>query len=191
MEFDLEVKVFTSPAAFRSWLEKNHQNSPGLWLRIFKKNSSRKSIVYAEALDEALCFGWIDGQRRSYDAESFVQRFTKRKARSIWSKRNREHVARLIDEKKMTPAGHEAVEGAKADGRWEAAYDSPKTATVPDDFVQAVSKNKKAKAFFDGLSKSNRFAICHRLQTAKKPETRARRFAQLIEMMKEGKKPNG
>ena len=170
------------------WLQKNHATSNGIWLRIFKKDSKTKTVTYAEALDEALCFGWIDGQKDKYDAKSFLQKFTPRRPKSIWSKRNREHVARLAKEKRMQSAGLKEVEQAKADGRWESAYDSSSAMKVPDDFVKELQKNKKAYEFFLSLNRANTYAIAWRLQRAKKPETREKRMRALLEMMRTGKK---
>jgi uncharacterized protein YdeI (YjbR/CyaY-like superfamily) len=147
-------------------------------------------VTYAQALDEALCYGWIDGVVNKYDADSWMQRFSPRRAKSMWSKRNREHVARLIQEKRMTPFGLVHVDAAKKDGRWDAAYDSPKNMQVPADFIQAVKKDAKAYAFFKTLTRANTYAIAFRLATAKKPETRSRRFDILLEMMKQQKKPH-
>ena len=136
--FNNPVRAFTTQQAWRSWLEKNHAISDGIWLRIYKKASGKKTVTYAEALDEALCYGWIDGQKKTYDAESFLQKFTPRRSKSMWSKRNREHTMRLIKEKRMTAAGRAEIDAAKKDGRWEQAYDAPSTMTVPDDFLQAL-----------------------------------------------------
>ena len=153
-----------------------------------KKATGKPSVNYGAALDEALCYGWIDGQKNKYDNESYLQKFTPRRPRSIWSKRNIEHIERLEKEGKMRSAGRKAVEAAKSDGRWERAYDSPKNMEVPEDFIAELSKNKKALAFFESLNKTNRFAIAWRLQTAKKPETRERRKKVMLEMMERGEK---
>jgi uncharacterized protein YdeI (YjbR/CyaY-like superfamily) len=187
-EIAISTKSFKTPKAWRTWLTKHHAKPEGIWLRFFKKASAVKSITYAEALDEALCFGWIDGQAKPFDAESWVQRFTPRRSRSLWSKRNREHVARLIKEKRMTAAGLKEIERAKEDGRWEGAYDSPKNMQVPADFLRELKKDKKAYAFFQTLNKANTYAIAWRLQTAKKPETRERRMQALLEMLGLGKR---
>lgn len=184
---DYPQKAFATPAAFETWLAKNHAKADGLQLRLFKKDSGKKSLTYAEALDEALCYGWIDGQKRSLDAESWIQIFTPRRSRSIWSKKNQEHVARLIAQKRMRPAGQAVIDVAKADGRWERAYESPKNMTVPEDFLAAVKKHKQAAMTFASLNKANKYAIAWRLSTAKKPETRARRFAALLALMSAGK----
>lgn len=177
------IKLFKTPEAWRAWLTKNHSKSDGIKLQFYKKDSGKKSINYAQALDEALCFGWIDSQVNKYDADSYIQRFTPRRSRSMWSKRNREHVARLISEKKITPAGLKEIELAKTDGRWESAYDSPKNMKVPADFLKELKKNKKAYAFYQTLNKTNIYAIAWRLQTAKKPETREKRFKALLSML--------
>jgi uncharacterized protein YdeI (YjbR/CyaY-like superfamily) len=183
-----EVIAFESRGHWRRWLEKNHERIEGIWLRFFKKDSGVATIRYAEALDEALCYGWIDGQVKSLDAKSYMQKFTPRRARSLWSKRNVEHVARLTREGLMHKAGLKQVENAKADGRWVRAYDSPGTVVIPEDFLAAVAGNSKAKETFESLNKSNRYAIAWRLQTASKPETRQRRFEAMIEMLSAGKK---
>ncbi len=185
---DTPTKSFPTAEAWRGWLQKNHATSSGIWLRIFKKDSGIQTVTYAEALDEALCFGWIDGQKDKYDTESFLQKFTRRRPKSVWSKRNREHVERLTKEERMQPEGLKEVEEAKADGRWESAYDSPATMKVPDDFVQELKKDKKAYELFLSLNKANTYAIAWRLHTAKKPETREARMKALLEMMRTEKK---
>jgi len=182
------VKSFTAPRTWHTWLTKNHATSEGVWLRFFKKLSGKKSLTHDEALDEALCYGWIDGQLARYDDISWLQKFTPRRPKSMWSKRNREHVARLSMENRMKPAGRREVASAKDDGRWEQAYDSPKSMKVPEDFLKELRKNKKALAFFGTLNKANTYAIGWRLQTAAKPETRERRMKQILRMMSEGKK---
>lgn len=172
--------------AWESWLETNHETSPGIWLRIAKKSSELKSVVYPEVLEIALCHGWIDGLRKSYDDDSFLQKFTPRGLRSIWSKINRTKALELIEQKRMKPAGHAAIERAKEKGQWESAYDSHRTSSVPEDFEAALAKSAKATKFFSTLSKTNRYAILWRIQTAKKAETRARRIEQIIGMLKKG-----
>jgi uncharacterized protein YdeI (YjbR/CyaY-like superfamily) len=184
----LKTLDFKSSAAFRDWLEANHNESDGFWLRIFKKSSGEASITYREALDQALCHGWIDGQKRPYDENSWLQKFTPRRARSGWSKINTEHAERLIQAGQMQPAGLEAVMAARADGRWQTAYDSPRHAAVPEDFLKALKKSKKAKAFFETLDKANVYSIVYRLQTAKKPETREKRLRMILAMMDRGEK---
>ena len=182
------VRSFATPQKWHDWLEKNHSKSDGIWLRIFKKDSGKRTVTHAEALDEALCFGWIDGQRNSHDDVSFLQKFTPRRPRSIWSKRNRENVERLINENRMTPAGLAEIERAKKDGRWDRAYDSPKNMEVPVDFLKELKKDKKALEFFQSLNKTNRLAIAFRLHTAKRPETRERRMKTFLEMLAKGEK---
>jgi uncharacterized protein YdeI (YjbR/CyaY-like superfamily) len=183
---DYPILLFADRSAFRAWLSEHHASQPGLWLRIAKAASPLQSVTYAEALDVALCFGWIDGQKRSHDAESFLQRFTPRQKRSVWSKRNREHVERLTAAGEMHPAGLAAVEAAKADGRWDRAYDSSGTVTVPDDLQAALDAHPKASMFFATLKGRNRYAILYRIQTAVKPETRARRIAEFVAMLERG-----
>jgi uncharacterized protein YdeI (YjbR/CyaY-like superfamily) len=179
---------FKTAEAFETWLEKNHDNSNGFWLKIFKKDSGIKTISYAEALDVALCYGWIDGQKQAFDEQAWLQKFCPRTPKSIWSKINIGHVERLINEGRMKPAGLKAVEKAKTNGNWEKAYDSSSTMTIPDDFLKELSKNKAAEAFFMGLNKSNLFFIGFRLQTAKKQETRDKRMKEIIEMLAKGEK---
>ena len=180
---DYPIVLFADRTAFRKWLSAHHASRPGLWLRIAKTGSPLRSVTYTEALDLALCFGWIDGQKRSYDTDSFLQKFTPRQKRSPWSKRNRERVERLVAAGEMHPAGLAAVEAAKADGRWDRAYDSPGTVTVPADFQAALDGHPEAKAFFETLKGTNRYAILYRIQTAVKPETRARRIAGFVAML--------
>jgi uncharacterized protein YdeI (YjbR/CyaY-like superfamily) len=176
-------------ADWKKWLDKNHAKSSGVWLRLAKKDSGLESVSRNEALDVALCYGWIDGQvKKDGDERTWLQKFTPRRSRSIWSKINREKVSALIESGEMQPAGHAEVERAKSDGRWEAAYDSPKSMAVPDDLRKALASNKKAKAFFEKLNSQNRFAILFRIHTAKKAETRDRRIKQFIEMLERGEK---
>jgi uncharacterized protein YdeI (YjbR/CyaY-like superfamily) len=184
----LEIRAFKSQNEWNRWLEKNHAKSKGIWLRFFKKNSGVLSVTHAQALDEALCYGWIDGQLKKYDEQSWLHKFTPRRARSIWSKRNIDHVERLIKSGKLKAAGLKEVEAARADGRWESAYDSPAAMRLPADFLQKLAKNKKAKAFFETLNRANTYAIVWRLQTAKKPETRLARMKAIIEMLSKGEK---
>jgi uncharacterized protein YdeI (YjbR/CyaY-like superfamily) len=180
---ELPIKLFEDQAAWAAWLEQNHTKSPGLWLRHAKKASNLASVSYAEALDVALCYGWIDGQKKSYDDSSWLQKWTPRGAKSIWSKINREKVLRLIERGEMKLAGMTAVERAKQDGRWDAAYDSHSTATVPSDLQAALEANAEASAFFATLNSTNRYAILFRIQTAKKAETRAKRIEEFIGML--------
>jgi len=185
---DLEIVAFKSQKEWERWLSKNHSKSTGVWFKFFKKDSGIKSVNYNEALDGALSFGWIDSQAKKFDDKSWIQRFTPRRPANIWSKRNIDNIERLMKAGKMKPAGLKEVEKAKSDGRWEKAYDSPKNMKVPEDFLKELSKNKKAKTFFETLNKTNIYSIAWRLQTAKKPETRARRINVIIEMLREGKK---
>jgi uncharacterized protein YdeI (YjbR/CyaY-like superfamily) len=185
---DLPVIFFESWQEWRSWLEQNHKNLNGVWLRFYKKGTGIPSLNHDTALYEALCYGWIDGQAKGYDAESYLQKFTPRRPRSIWSKRNIEHVIRLEKEGKMQPAGWKEVEKAKADGRWARAYDSPTSMVIPEDFLSELSKDKKALAFFETLNKTNTYAIVWRLQTAKRPETREKRKKLILEMLARGEK---
>ena len=184
----IPIIEFETAETFETWLVEHHENSNGLWIKIFKKDSRKKTISYAEALDVALCYGWIDGQKQAFDEQAWLQKFCPRKDKSIWSKINIGHVERLITAERMRPAGLKAVEKAKADGRWEKAYDSSSTMTIPEDFLKELSKNKEAEAFFMGLNKSNLFSIGFRLQTAKKPETRTKRMKEIIEMLAKGEK---
>jgi uncharacterized protein YdeI (YjbR/CyaY-like superfamily) len=179
---------FKTAKSFETWLEKHHDNLSGIWLKIFKKDSGIKTITYKEALDVALCYGWIDGQKQACDELSWLQKFCPRTAKSIWSKVNIGHVERLINDAKMRPAGLKAIESAKADGRWERAYDSSSTMTIPEDFLKELSQNKKAETFFKGLNKANLFSIGFRLQTAKKSETREKRMKEIIAKLAKGEK---
>jgi uncharacterized protein YdeI (YjbR/CyaY-like superfamily) len=181
-------RTFASPRAWAAWLGKHHATSDGLWIRFYKKASDVRSLTHAEALHEALCWGWIDGQAKPADDESWYQRFTPRRARSGWSSRNRELVKRLEEEGRMQPAGRAQVQAAKADGRWDRAYDPPSALTIPEDFLEALEGDAAALAFFRTLNRANLYAITYRLQTARKPETRQRRLEQIVGMMKEGKK---
>lgn len=184
----MEILSFKSSSEFRAWLEKNHRNSDGIWLQIFKKGSNTEAVSYSEALDQALCFGWIDGLKKPCDSRSWLQKFTPRRPRSGWSKKNTDHAERLIKTKEMTPWGLAEIEAAKADGRWGAAYDSQKSSSVPEDFIVALSSNPKALQFFESLDKANLYSIAYRLQTAKTEESRDRRMKMILEMMAEGKK---
>jgi uncharacterized protein YdeI (YjbR/CyaY-like superfamily) len=185
---DLPIMPFASREAWEAWLEEQHATSDGLWLKLAKKGSGIETVTFAEALDVALCYGWIDSQADKFDGDYWLQRFTPRKLRSKWSQVNREKVAKLIEAGRMKPAGLREVERAKADGRWDAAYEPPSTATVPDDLRAELEKNVAAREFFETLDRTNRYAILYRIQDAKKPETRARRIAKYVEMLAEGKK---
>lgn len=188
VETEYPMLTFKNSEEFEVWLSEHHRKANGLWLQIFKKAANKKGITRKEALDEALCFGWIDGQAKKLDEESYLQKFTPRRPGSLWSKRNTEHIARLTNLGKMKPAGMKEVEEAKADGRWEKAYDPPSEMTVPEDFLSELSNYPKAKDFFESLNKTNKYAITWRLQTAKKQETRERRMEEILKMLSEGKK---
>jgi uncharacterized protein YdeI (YjbR/CyaY-like superfamily) len=185
---NLPVMLFKHQQDWTRWLDKNHAKSAGVWMQIAKNTGDRKSVSYAEALEIALCYGWIDGQKKSWDETSWLQKFTPRGPRSIWSKINKAKAEKLIKNGQMQPAGLAAIERAKKAGQWEAAYDSHSTATVPADFQAALNQNPKAKAFFATLDSTNRYAMLFRLQTAKKPETRARRIEQFIGMLEKHEK---
>ena len=181
-------RSFRSSKELRAWMAKEHARAGGLLLRIYKKDSGVLSVTYAEALDQALCFGWIDGQKLPFDANSWVQKFTPRRARSGWSKINVAHVDRLIREGQMTPAGLKQVETAKADGRLATAYDSSANATMPPEFVKELARNAKAKQFYATLNKANLYSIAYRLQTAKRSETKIKRIKLIIDMLARGEK---
>lgn len=183
-----EPRGFRSPKELRAWMAKEHARADVLLLRIYKKDSGVPSVTYAEALDQALCFGWIDGQKRPLDANSWVQKFTPRRAKSNWSKINIAHADRLTQEGHMTPAGLKEVEAAKADGRWATAYDSFSNATVPAEFVEELARNAKAKQFYATLNKTNLYSIAYRLQTAKRAETKIKRIKLIIDMLARGEK---
>jgi len=188
---ELKVAAFSSGKELEQWLAKNHAKSNGIWVRFFKKGSGVPSVSYDEALDAALCFGWIDGQLKKYDEESWLRKFTPRRPKSVWSKRNREHAERLIRAGKMQTAGLQKVEAAKQDGRWKAAYDSASQMVIPDDFLKELAKNAQAKAFFETLNRANVYAMIWRLQTAKKPETRQQRLKTILAMLANGQKFHG
>lgn len=178
--------LFRNAKAFETWLRKHHAASDGLWLRIAKRGAEEPSVSYPEAVEIALCWGWIDGQRKAFDDQHFLQRFTPRRARSVWSKINIDKVAALIEAGRMQPPGHAQIEAAKADGRWARAYDGARTSAVPEDFQAALAAAPAAKAFFATINAANRYAVLWRIQTAVKPETRARRIARLVEMLARG-----
>jgi uncharacterized protein YdeI (YjbR/CyaY-like superfamily) len=185
---DLPVLPFAELKDWAVWLHDMHAQSNGLWLKLAKKKSGIPSITYDEALEVALCYGWIDSQKKGYDEQWWLQKFSPRRPTSIWSMRNREKIEQLAAAGKMQPAGWRAVEEAKANGQWEAAYDSPGSMVIPDDFQEALEANREAKAFFDALDSRNRFAILHRIQTAKKLDTRQNRIRQFIEMLTKNEK---
>jgi uncharacterized protein YdeI (YjbR/CyaY-like superfamily) len=185
---DDPIEYFAAAADFERWLRRHHAKATCIWVKYAKKRSGIPSVNWDQAVDVALCWGWIDGQAKAVDATYALQRFTPRGKRSKWSKLNRERVGRLAREGRMQAAGLAEVERAKADGRWDAAYDSPANAKVPDDLAKSLAKSAKAKKFFESLSASNRFAILYRLHDAKKPETRARRLEKIVELLKKGEK---
>jgi uncharacterized protein YdeI (YjbR/CyaY-like superfamily) len=188
MADELPILLFAAPAELESWLEDSHVASDGLWLKIAKKGSGARSVTYAEGLELALCFGWIDSQKRGFDERFFLQRFTPRRPRGKWSQINREKAERLIAVGAMRPAGLAEVEAARADGRWQAAYAGQRTATVPADLERELSRSKAAREFFAGLDSANRYAIIYRLDDAKKPETRQRRLLKFVGMLERGEK---
>jgi uncharacterized protein YdeI (YjbR/CyaY-like superfamily) len=189
MKPDYIIIAFKSPAEWRQWLELNHTGTDGIWMRLYKKASGVPSINYAQALDEALCFGWIDGQVKKGDELSYLQKFTPRRQRSLWSKRNVEYIARLTKAGLMMPAGLAEVERAKADGRWDAAYDRPSEMVASDEFLAALAHHPKAEAFYGTLNKSSRYVIAWSLQTAKTEATRLRRQEKFIAMLAAEQKP--
>jgi len=182
----METKSFRNAREFRAWLEKHHAQANGILLRIYKNNAGVATVTYAEALDQALCFGWIDGQKLPLDEKSWIQKFTPRRPKSSWSKRNTEHATRLIESGAMTAAGLQQIDAAKADGRWKAAYDSPANSSVPQEFLDALARNKKASVFYKTLNKTNLYSIAYRLQTAKRPQTRAKRIELIVAMLARG-----
>ncbi len=185
---DLPIVDAGSQSAWTKWLKENHAKSAGVWLRLAKKGSGLKSVTYDEAIESALCFGWIDGQKKGYDEASWLQRMTPRGPRSIWSKINRDKAEVLIANGRMKPAGLEAIERAREGGQWDAAYDSQKSSTVPPDLQAELDMSKEARDFFATLNSVNRYAILHRIQTATKPETRAKRIQKFVEMLKRKEK---
>ena len=187
---DLPVQHFQDQAAWEQWLSANN-GSKGLWLKIAKKDSGIASVNYAQALDVALCHGWIDGQKKGLDAQFFLQRFTPRRPRSLWSKINIGHVERLMAAGRMASAGQREVDAAKADGRWQVAYAGAGQMEVPAELALALARNAKAKAFFESLDKTSRYSFCWRVHTARKPETRTARAAKFVEMLAKGEKIHG
>ena len=185
---DLPVIPFESEAAWEQWLEEHLNDEAGLWLKLAKKGSGHASITYAEALTIALCFGWIDGQKKKFDESFWLQRFTPRRKKSVWSQRNREQAITLIEAGRMRESGLREVERAKADGRWENAYAPQSEATVPDDLQAALDQNEAAKTFFETLNKTNRFAILSQIGSAKREATRQRRIDKFVTMLAANKK---
>jgi uncharacterized protein YdeI (YjbR/CyaY-like superfamily) len=180
------IHGFESQKAWEKWLKENHRTSSGIWMRLARKASGIPSITYAEAVESALCYGWIDGHKRPHSDTAWLQRFTPRRSRSMWSQINRDKALALIESKRMRAAGLEEVERAKKDGRWEAAYGSQSALTTDAGFQKALNKSPRAKKFFKTISAANRYAILWRVQTAKRPETRARRIKQYVEMLEKG-----
>jgi uncharacterized protein YdeI (YjbR/CyaY-like superfamily) len=179
---------FSSAHEWRSWLEQNHDQIDGVWIKMYKKDADISSPTRSELLDEALCFGWIDGQAKSIDDKAYLQKYTPRRKKSLWSKINIGHIERLTKAGKMHPSGLKEVETAKNDGRWDAAYNPPSTMPVPQEFLDILSKNKKAEDFFNQLNKTNKFAISWRIETAKKEETKLRRIEKIITMLENDEK---
>jgi uncharacterized protein YdeI (YjbR/CyaY-like superfamily) len=188
---DFTVLSFASPAEFEHWLSSHHGSSRGIWLRLMKKASGLPSLTYQQALDVALTWGWIDGQTKSHDSDSWLRKFSPRGARSIWSKINRQKALALIAAKRMHAPGLAQVERAKKDGRWQAAYDSPSNAKVPADLAAAFATSPRAAAFFGQLEARNRYAVLFRVHVPKKPETRARKIRELVAMLERGEKIHG
>ena len=190
---DLPTEHFADAAAWERWLEGYAASSAGVWLKIAKKGAGIPSVTYAEALDVALCHGWIDGQKKRFDAQFFLQRFTPRRARSTWSKINVAKIEALTAAGRMRPAGQREVDAARADGRWDAAYDGAKSMEVPPELAKALAlaRHRKAKAFFDTLDRTNRYAVCWRVQTAVKAETKQARVEKLVAMLARGEKIHG
>jgi uncharacterized protein YdeI (YjbR/CyaY-like superfamily) len=185
---DLPTKPFASKKQWSDWLARQHDKSSGIWLKLAKKGSGIKSVTYEEALDAALCYGWIDGQKKGFDDEYWLQKFTPRGPKSIWSQINTQKVEGLIARGEMKPAGLKAIEAAREDGRWDAAYASQKNITVPEDFQAALDQNTKAKATFEKLKSAERYSFLFRIHNARKPETRARHIQKFIEMLEKGEK---
>jgi uncharacterized protein YdeI (YjbR/CyaY-like superfamily) len=182
------IQYFERQVDWEAWLNENHDSSPGVWLQLAKKGADVPSVSYDEAVEAALCYGWIDGQKQTHSDQFWLQKFTRRSSKSVWSKINRDKALALIKAKKMKPAGLKEIERAKLDGRWDAAYDSSSKATVPSDFQSELDANERAKAFFATLDSRNRYAILYRIQTAKKAETRAKRISQFVLMLERHEK---
>jgi uncharacterized protein YdeI (YjbR/CyaY-like superfamily) len=180
------IVLFENSDAWEQWLTEHHDYVQLIWLQIAKKNASTKTVTYDEALDIALCFGWIDGQRKSQDEHYFLQRFTPRRRGSLWSKRNVTKATRLLEAEKVQSSGLAEIEAAQNDGRWHRAYDSSRSMSIPNDFLSAVQKNRRAEEFFNTLDKASLYAIGFRLQTAKTPETRQRRIDSMMKLLESG-----
>ncbi|GHE56213.1 hypothetical protein GCM10018782_33330 [Streptomyces griseoaurantiacus] len=187
---DPETVTFASAEAFEAWLGENHAASPGIWLKLRKKGPEVVALDYAQALEVALCYGWIDGQKATFDDQWWLQRFTPRRPGSRWSKINRDKATALVEQGRMRPPGQAEIDRARADGRWVAAYDGARTATVPEDLAAALAAVPAAAAFFETLDRRNRYAVLYRVQDAKKAETRARRIEKFVAMLARGEKPH-
>ena len=188
MPDDLPIILFASGAELEAWLEAEHAESEGIWLKIAKKGSGVGSVSYAEAVELGLCFGWIDGQGKRFDDRHYLQRFTPRRPRSKWSRLNRDRVEALVAAGRMRPSGLAAMEAARADGRWDAAYEPPSTAEVPPDLERELARDRSAREAFEALDGANRYAIIYRLNEAKRPETRERRLQKFVEMLRRGER---
>ena len=186
IERDAPPAFFSDARAFEAWLKRNHAASAGLWLKIAKRGASEPSVTYPEAVEVALCWGWIDGQKKRLDEQHYLQRFTPRRARSLWSKINTEKAEALMQAGRMQAPGHAQIEAAKADGRWARAYDGASASTIPEDLLAALEAEPKAQAFFATIDAASRYAVLWRIQTAVKAETRAQRIAQLVAMLARG-----
>jgi uncharacterized protein YdeI (YjbR/CyaY-like superfamily) len=187
----LPILLFAAAADFEAWLEENHATPDGVWLKIAKKGAAEPSVTYGEAVELGLCFGWIDSQKRGLDEQHYLQRFTPRRPRGRWSKINCEKAEGLIAAGRIRPAGMAEVEAARADGRWEAAYEGQRTAGVPDDLQRELDANAAAREFFEALDSANRYAVIYRLNDARKPETRERRLRKFVAMLERGEKIHG
>ncbi|MFI1391292.1 YdeI/OmpD-associated family protein [Streptomyces griseoaurantiacus] len=187
---DPETVTFASAEAFEAWLGENHAASPGIWLKLRKKGPEVVALDYTQALEVALCYGWIDGQKATFDDQWWLQRFTPRRPGSRWSKINRDKATALVEQGRMRPPGQAEIDRARADGRWVAAYDGARTATVPEDLAAALAAVPAAAAFFETLDRRNRYAVLYRVQDAKKAETRARRIEKFVAMLARGEKPH-
>lgn len=188
MRSEIPTLSFGTKKQWTAWLAKQHDKSTGVWLKLAKKDSGIASVTYDQALESALCYGWIDGQKKGFDNQYWLQKFTPRGPKSIWSKINTEKAERLIASGEMKPAGLKAIEAAKQDGRWDAAYASQKNISIPEDFQTALDHNKKAKTFFDTLKSAERYSFLFRIQTAKKPETRAKRIQHFVQLLERNEK---
>ncbi|MFD0676730.1 MULTISPECIES: YdeI/OmpD-associated family protein [unclassified Paenibacillus] len=185
---EIPLMFFGEQQSFENWLDNNHDTSPGIRLQIAKKNSGVVSVSYDEALEITLCYGWVDSQKEKLDEKTWVQRFTPRKARSIWSKVNKEKAELLITNGRMKPSGFKAIEAAKKNGQWDKAYESQSIASLPEDFAIELERNVKAKAFYDTLDRQNKYSFLFRIHNAKKPETRAKRIQQFVTILEKGEK---